>query len=153
VGNFTSRITTIADIKQGDFVCILLGCNRPKLLRETASGDFLVVGDCFVHGLMDAESILGSIPDHFRMELWCPDGFYETSFYNTSTKDRSIEDPRLPSLSPEWEIVKRERTQDDPFFFREFRNRTTGETLTSDPRMHPDALEQRGVTLERFRLV
>ncbi|KAF2491287.1 HET-domain-containing protein [Lophium mytilinum] len=139
--------------KEGDFVCVLLGCNRPKLLRETASGDFLVVGDCFFHGLMDAESLLGPLPVHLRMELLCPDGFYETAFYNASTKERSTEDARLPSLSPEWEITQRERTQDDPFFFREFKNLITGETLTSDPRMLPGALEQRGVTLDTFRLV
>ena len=102
---------------------------------------------------MDAEGILGPLPDPFRMEMWCPDGFYETSFYNLSTRERSSEDPRLPLLSPEWEISKRERRQDDPYFFKEFRNKVTGEVLTSDPRMLPEALEQRGVKLERLRLV
>lgn len=153
VGNFASRIITIANPKLGDFVCVLLGCNRPKLLRQIASGDFLVVEDRFVHGLMDAESLLGPIPDPFKLELWCPDGFYEIAFYNSSTRKRSIEDPRLPPLSLEWEIIKRERTQDDPYFFREFRNKITGETRKSDPRMLPEALEQRGVKLEKFRLV
>ena len=106
-----------------------------------------------MHGLMDAESILGPIPDHFQMEMSYPDGFYNTTFCNTLTKERSIEDPRLPSLSPEWEVTNRDRTQDDPFFFREFRNKITGQTLTSDPRMLPEALEQRGVALDKFRLV
>ena len=103
---------------------------------------------------MDADSILGPIPHPFRQEYWCPDGFYEVAFYNVSTGERSSEDPRLCQLSPEWEIVKRERRQDDPYFFTgEFRNKWTGDTMTSDPRMLPNALEQRGVTLERFRLV
>lgn len=102
---------------------------------------------------MDTESIIGPLPEQVLMEMWCPDGFYKAHFYDKLTKTRTVDDPRLPPLPQYWEPVERERRQDDPFFFREFRNRNTGETVKSDPRMLPEALEQQGVVLERFRLV
>lgn len=148
------KIPTSTNTSLDDYVCILLGCDRPMLLRPTTSGDFLIVGPCFVHGLMDAESILGAIPDPWQMKMRKDDGrVYKPYFYNISTGKILFEDPRLPPLSSEWEIIERKRTHEDPSFFKDFRNIISGETLNSDPRMLPDALEERGVKLETFRLV
>jgi hypothetical protein len=102
---------------------------------------------------MDAKSILGPMPDPWKIQMWKIDGWNIPYFFNTATKTYSTEDPRLPPLPPQWEKNQRKRTQDDPYFFGEFRNRETGEIMNSDPRMLPAALEQRGVRLESLRLV
>ena len=45
------------DCRHGDVLCILLGCSVPVLLRERRS-HFELVGECYVHGMMDGEALL-----------------------------------------------------------------------------------------------
>jgi hypothetical protein len=40
----------------GDLVCILFGCSMPIVLRGV-DGGFQVIGECYVHGLMDGEGL------------------------------------------------------------------------------------------------
>jgi hypothetical protein len=42
------------DIRVGDFVCILLGCDVPIILRAVC-GNYELVGEVFVHGIMCEE--------------------------------------------------------------------------------------------------
>lgn len=39
-----------------DIICIMLGCSVPVVLRKVQD-HFLLVGECYVHGLMDGEAI------------------------------------------------------------------------------------------------
>lgn len=46
--------------RQGDRVCVLVGCHVPFVVREEADGGpeerrFRLVGECYVHGVMDGE--------------------------------------------------------------------------------------------------
>jgi len=41
----------------GDVIAILFGCNVPVVLREVNKGKYEVIGECYVHGLMDGEAI------------------------------------------------------------------------------------------------
>lgn len=43
-----------AGTNKGDLICILLGCCVPVVLRYF-EGDYLLIGECFVMGLMDGE--------------------------------------------------------------------------------------------------
>jgi hypothetical protein len=43
-------------LQQGDMVCVLLGCNVPLLIRKEEDYH-LLVGECFVWGLMDGEAV------------------------------------------------------------------------------------------------
>lgn len=43
--------------KQGDIVCILVGGRAPFILRATAKGGHHLVGECYVHGIMDGEAL------------------------------------------------------------------------------------------------
>lgn len=153
VSSYSSKyMLTLSD----DLICVLLGCDKLIMLRPTVPGSdpFLVVGPCSMEGLKDGEGLLGPILEPWKLQVKPLGGNYIPHFFNTSTKVVSMEDPRLPPLPADWEEqAQRDRTQDDPFFLREFQNKVTGEIMNSDPRMLPDALRQRGVRLETFRLV
>lgn len=43
----------------GDSVAILVGCDMPLVLRRQEKGGWIVIGDCYVHGVMYGEGILG----------------------------------------------------------------------------------------------
>lgn len=143
-------------------VVVLLGCDSPMLLRPGPTpGEYLVVGNCYSPNLEDATALLGPLPLPGRAEVvWGEEGGgVAMQFLDPGTCLRTDEDPRLPPLPLPWEAVdnvaatgRLERSLDDPWIFRRFRNRETREVVTSDPRMSPDALRARGVALEYFTL-
>ncbi|PQE25693.1 heterokaryon incompatibility -domain-containing protein [Rutstroemia sp. NJR-2017a BBW] len=50
--------------KQGDVICILLGCTVPVVLRQQggSKNSWKLVGECFVFSMMDGEAISGDWP-------------------------------------------------------------------------------------------
>jgi hypothetical protein len=42
--------------REHDLVCVLFGFPRPFILRPAAPGYFSVIGECYVHRIMDVES-------------------------------------------------------------------------------------------------
>lgn len=148
--SFTDSLLT----PQGDSICLILGTYAPMVLRQTQSGQFFVVGECYVHGLSDAVGILGPLPDHWIAiirgdALGRPRPRYISLKHQHEIKD----DPRLGSLPSDWERVTSTRSAEDPSIFDRFRNLETGELVDSDPRLFPDALVARGVDLQHFALI
>ena len=45
--------------RKGDMICLLEGCSVPAILRARAEGDFVLVGDAYVHGVMKGELVKG----------------------------------------------------------------------------------------------
>jgi hypothetical protein len=43
-------------VKEGDIICVFLGCEVPLVLRKLKD-HFVLVGPCFVLGFMDGEAI------------------------------------------------------------------------------------------------
>jgi hypothetical protein len=41
----------------GDKICLLFGSTVPFILRECGEGYFKLVGECYIHGIMDGEAI------------------------------------------------------------------------------------------------
>lgn len=39
-----------------DKICILFGCIMPVVLREVEKGRYVLVRECYVHGIMEGES-------------------------------------------------------------------------------------------------
>ena len=135
-------------------MCVLLGTRVPILLREGSLGRFQVVGDCYIHGLMDAESVLGPLIDFWKLQFgYDAGGCFVPHFFNHSTKETTVEDPRLGLLPPEWRRLPPVRTRDDPYTFARYHNDATGEVMNSDPRLLPEALRARGVRLSKFQLI
>ncbi len=56
-------------MKDGDVICVVLGCNVPLVLRKEANY-FLLVGECFVWGLMDGEAMRDKKLRHMA-EIFC----------------------------------------------------------------------------------
>lgn len=56
-------IGTVRDeVAVGDLVCILYGCSVPVVLRKTQEdGQYVFMGEAYVHGLMDAEALVMQI--------------------------------------------------------------------------------------------
>ena len=105
---------------------------------------------------MDAESLLGPLPDHWTTQNGRDSGGgYFLQFYDPSTQQVTIEDPRLAAvpIPSEWEQLPAVRTVDDPEFFCRFRNKDSGEIINADPRLLPENLKAQGVDLETFDLV
>ncbi|KAK7219774.1 hypothetical protein V2G26_007777 [Clonostachys chloroleuca] len=142
------------DTKPGDIVCAFLGCKVLVILRPSTRGYFQVIGSCYLHGFSSAEAFLGPLQAPWVM-LYKPDscGVQTPYFFNKDTLEEVQQDPRLDQLPVGWEAIQEDRTKDDPQLFSWFRNKVTGETMNSDPRMLPEALRDRGVNLELFKLV
>ena len=129
------------------------------VLRETLSGHFQVVGECYVHGLGDAVGLLGPLPDGWKA-IVRGDSFGRPMqlFADPRSYEETAEDPRLALLEAHaplqgWERVAYERLPDDPITFDRFRNTETGELVNYDPRLSPDRLKAYGVELQSFGLV
>lgn len=147
-----------AQARAGDIVTVLLGSPSPVLLRPNSdqggARTFSVVGECFVHGLQDAASLLGPLAPPFEgVAAWVDGDRRCLRFHNTQTGQVTQDDPRLEPL-PEWErSVDKLVDGDDTTLYDFFRHKVTGELVNYDPRLEPDMLEARGVRLEWYDLV
>lgn len=43
--------------RKGDKICLLLGCSTPVVLRARHEGGYQVVGDTYIHGIMNGEAL------------------------------------------------------------------------------------------------
>ncbi|KAJ8131818.1 hypothetical protein O1611_g1808 [Lasiodiplodia mahajangana] len=150
VGLFRGRL------HPGDEVFIILGCAVPMILRPRPCGGYNVVGDCYVHGVMDGEALLGALPHPWKARAH-PDlnGHRMPLFRNADTGMETRFDPRLAEipLPADWERVEFEWTPADPINCRKFRNIHTGEVINSDPRLFQEALLERGIPLRTITLI
>ncbi|KAL2040278.1 hypothetical protein N7G274_007181 [Stereocaulon virgatum] len=139
--------------KAGDQVCILLGCQSPLLLRSDGHGYHTVVGECYVHGVMEGEALLGPLPSPWR-RAWRLDtdqhGLFHDCFISQADGKIRIEDPRRGPLPPGWRVRDHERMHQ----FNSYVNDSTGEgyDIAYDPRMTAEALKACGVNITEFKL-
>ncbi|KAF2166902.1 hypothetical protein M409DRAFT_22954 [Zasmidium cellare ATCC 36951] len=145
---------TSAEPEELDIVCVILGCPLPMILRPHSSGRYQVVGPAYIHGLMDAEGVLGSLPQSVVVQVGASSGWYGgVTFRNLATNETVSEDPRLGEVPSSWVRIKADRTPNDPLHFVRFRDLATGKTINGDPRLLPDHLRARGVPLKPLKLV
>ncbi|KAI1309263.1 HET-domain-containing protein [Xylaria venustula] len=147
---------TTSQIQPGDDVFIILGCNSPMILRPTSDGEYTVVGSCYLHGAMEGEALLGTLPIPWKVKFLDDErGFNIPKFCNGDSHEIREYDPRLDSipLPAEWEPIEFQWTRADPNICSKFRNRITGEVINSDPRLFPEALLERGIPVKRITLI
>lgn len=138
--------------REGDWIVVLLGCQSPMVLRPNDDGSFIVIGECYVHEIMNGEALLGPLPGNWR----CVQPYYESAeLYNDAYINREMgvcqkEDPRLGPLPEDWCEVEHPHQQG----YAKFLKKGTDQPATKfDPRLSPEALCKRGVELREFRLV
>lgn len=127
-------------IKPGDVISILLGCNRAIVLRPCSDDKFQVVGPTYIHGLNEAQGLLGPIPEPWEIKL---DDSSGRTYSNRKTGKRTPDDPRMQALPADWSKL------DDG----KFRHNDSGQVRDQDPRWTTQGLERRGVTLRTFNLI
>ena len=125
------------------------------IFRPNKFGQHRVVGQGYLHGFVDTEAFLGSLPSCWETKIVFDFVNYSTFplFVNKETGVESTEDPRLGPVADDWQRLEPVRTAYDPSYYAKFRNRLTGDVMNSDPRMQPEELERRGVKLQTFSLV
>jgi hypothetical protein len=121
------------------------------------SGDqstrYRLMGPVYIHGLMEGQALLGSLPSPWESVITDRNRGLEFAYHNLQTKEISLQDPRLSDLPTEWEEIVQEDEARSNIYVQHFKNKNTGEIINSDPRLLPQALKARGVNLETFILV
>jgi hypothetical protein len=161
VSTILQRSSHVADTRHtGDIICVVLGSDRPLVLRPLANNQFHFVGHCFVNEVRDARALLGPLPPLWDMHV-LEHTDYEfrrvLKFFNTETKESVDEDPRLPPMDGWTRIpldeLGRDLTGDEPQICDFYQNASTGEIANSDPRLSVEELKARGVALETLAIV
>jgi len=106
---------------------------------------------------MDGEAILGELKSAWRIEIekeetrktWTP------RYFSTETALECYSDPRLIDIpfTQGWEPLKGVNTNDDPIICTNFRHRESGEVINYDPRLTPEALKSRGISIKSLTII
>ena len=137
--------------QRNDVVVLVLGCQAPMILHPRHDKQYIVVGECYVHGMMTGEILLGPLPTGWQLVHRTDEQSQEKSdgFINREKGIWQIKDPRLGPLPDDWVMENRDRQH----IFECFRNESTGSVTSLDPRMSTEALHARGVNLKAFDLI
>jgi len=106
-------------VRPGDMVCVVLGCQRPLVLRPQPATEpeekprYIVIGQCYLSGFMYGEALLGELPPRYQAaaQLWSKtrkdpiDG--TLLFIDVETGAAQLEDPRLSSLGVDLEPYRK----------------------------------------------
>ena len=150
----------------GDYIVAALGCKTALVLRPIAetSGQFKLMGECFVHGLMENEVFLGSLSElggvenPWRLEYRIGSTGMLRAIYTNGSVDTQ-NDPRLGPLPPHWRMrfgVVDDDLHDEEFDADGFRmqlwfeNTENGDVTACDPRLTSEALKAKGVNVQDF---
>ncbi|QDS68455.1 hypothetical protein FKW77_010822 [Venturia effusa] len=125
--------------RAGDIVCVILGCAVPFVLRKTTEARYLVVGECYMDGIMDGELILGVLPESLRKERYLDreNGKWYLRWIDSVTGEVRHQDPR------EAKFVKEGESTSQVWIGTSFRN----------PYLTSDRLKVAGVEIRSFDLV
>ncbi len=50
------------EVEVGDSIYIIMGSEVPIILRDQGNGTFMMVGECYLHGIMDGEILTSGMP-------------------------------------------------------------------------------------------
>ncbi|KAM7214555.1 Heterokaryon incompatibility protein (HET) domain containing protein [Rhypophila decipiens] len=145
------------EIQPGDIPSVLLGAKSLMMLRQRGDGKHEGLGECYVHGMMRAQALLGPVPEGWRrvakldgkMNSYHACWKYQAesgAFFQTT-------DPRLGPLPDGWELKPHENEDSVNYY----RNPTTGEGMAidieKDPRLLSERLLEGGVEIVAIDLV
>lgn len=101
--------------REGDVVCVFIGCHTPMVLRPCGNDQFRVVGECYALGISEGEELLGSLPaDIRRVYASSREWGVHSCWEDVRTGERSLMDPRLKVLFPSLSAEFYSKLQRDP---------------------------------------
>ncbi|TGJ82961.1 hypothetical protein E0Z10_g5812 [Xylaria hypoxylon] len=134
-----------------------VGPGPEEVQSGPSAGTFTVVGPCIVGGLMSGESLRGPLPEQWTMivaghhESGDYKGHYIT-FRNSASDKTSLDDPRIPPLSTDWEATRNMNMPGQTGWYHNcYRNKQTGKVESFDPTLLPQTLRDQGINVEVFR--
>jgi len=139
-------------IKKGDVISVLLGYPNPVALRPQPGGNYKLVGDCLVVTLQDSCGLLGPLDTRWKVQFRIQNKVQRCYYVDSISGNETFEDPRLGPLVG-WESLQDVPSVSKSTLVAAFRNTSTGEVLSSDPRLLPEALRKYGTKLAEFRLI
>jgi len=111
------------------------------VLRPDESGSYIVVGECFVHGLSKGEALLGPLPKNVRVVSVLDKSLGSVqAFVGETTNDVSFLDPRIEALDLSSEELEE---------YKQCLSRYGGSRLD----LSPERLRSMGVSIGYFDLV
>jgi len=154
--------------KVGDRVYIVPGIDTAVLLScvEGKPNHYRLKGECYAHGLMNSEALLGQLyavapQGEWHYQFQYVQGHRRVVFTNGAMKTQN--DPRLGPMPEGWKNVylcksdgcdyDTEQGQDGKLRLLRFKQIQTGKDARYDPRMTVAALRARGVVLEDIVIV
>lgn len=83
--------------RRGDKICVLLGCDRPMLLRPELDNSYRVIGPCFLADIQFGEALFGHLPVNIQPQSrWNEqEARREHGFYCSISGQFTLNDPRL----------------------------------------------------------
>jgi hypothetical protein len=134
--------------REGDQICVLLGCSTPMVIRADSNGRYKIIGESYVSGLGSNEAFLGPLPRGYKSVLHYDAEIHSDHwiFLDSETGKIQVRDPRLGTELPSgWQRATDVQQQ----FWEVFSHDSAPDTWTySDPRLTKSELLKRGVPLE-----
>jgi hypothetical protein len=115
------------------------------VLRPAGDRAYQILGPAFIHGLNEAQGILGEIPYPWVPKVHRPGVVLR--FDNMETNETTFHDPRLKPLGNDWVM-----TIDEETGVHEFYHRPTGSKTLTDPQCNLSELQKR-VNVKEFLIV
>lgn len=107
-----------------------------------------------MHGIMFGEKFLGPLQPSYRIQLSTGnDGRLVPHYLNTTTMERSNQDPRLSLIVDEWEEVPINGEPDHAIRRTDLHNKINGKIINSNASFYAEVLTARGMKLETFTLI
>jgi hypothetical protein len=54
--------------RTGDIVCVLFSCDMPVVLRKRAKENYVFLGECYAHGIMEGEAMKDFVNGKYSVE-------------------------------------------------------------------------------------
>jgi len=144
---------------EGDIVIVALGCHSPLVLRPAGANRYTVGGNCFVHGIIHGEALVGPFNPGSRHSWNMVEGYMRLVTEDSDGTATQL-DPRAGPLPPGWSVFYESKSGergpkivDGELQNQWFCHLNTGEVTWFDPRMTSENLRKRGVDIQEFVLV
>jgi hypothetical protein len=143
---------------KGDIVIVALGCVSPLVLRAAEGNCYQVGGECFVHGMMNGEALLGPLSPGSRFGSRVVAGNLFPVFVDGNGVRTQL-DPRAGPLPTGWSVHYGDldepgiEIEDGELKAQRFYHSETEEWTSFDPRLTSENLKKMGIDIQEFVLV